>query len=247
MKATFLEFRLRFVILCVIFALGFWTPCNRWLHLDSGGANAHVWGTLAVYLAMLKPDNLSIVLAFRLLLSLGILFALLGACLRTWGSAYLGSSVVQDPALHGERMVAAGPYRYLRNPLYLGLFFFTLALALLMPPSGAIFTIVLVSLFQMRLIGAEEAFLTTQLGMPYLEYKASVPSLLPSLRPRIPASSIRPAWPLAFLSEIAMWGVVFSFAALGWQYNALLILRGVLVSVGLSIIVRGLLPRKKGL
>jgi hypothetical protein len=40
-----------------------------------------------------------------------------------------------------------------------------------------------------------------------------------------------------------MWGVVVSFAVLGWRYNAVLILQGVLVSLGLSIIVRAFLPK----
>jgi hypothetical protein len=36
-----------------------------------------------------------------------------------------------------------------------------------------------------------------------------------------------------------MWGVAASFAVLGWQYNANLLLRGVLVSLGVSLVVKG--------
>jgi len=57
-----------------------------------------------------------------------------------------------------------GPYRHLRNPLYLGAWVNTLAVALLMPASGAVFTIVLIVLFQMRLILAEESFLGGKQG-----------------------------------------------------------------------------------
>ena len=32
----------------------------------------------------------------------------------------MSSSVVHDPRVHDSRLVADGPYRYLRNPLYLG-------------------------------------------------------------------------------------------------------------------------------
>jgi protein-S-isoprenylcysteine O-methyltransferase Ste14 len=241
MKATPLEFRLRFLIICVLFTLGFWAPWNLKLHLDS----VRTWQAIASQFYQLHW--LSFVAATDVVLILGILFALTAACLRTWGSAYLGASVVQGSSMHGDRMVAAGPYRHLRNPLYLGLFFLTLALALLMPPSGAVFAVVLINLFLLRLIGAEEAYLATQLGQPYLSYKAAVPSLLPSIRPRVAPSSTSAAWPMAFLSEIAMWGVAVSFGALGWSYNAQLILQGVLVSLGLSIVVRGLLPKKKGL
>ena len=44
-------------------------------------------------------------------------------------------------ALGGEGVVADGPYRHMRNPLYLGAWVHTLALALLMPASGALFTV----------------------------------------------------------------------------------------------------------
>ncbi len=64
--------------------------------------------------------------------------------------------------MHGEVVVAAGPYRRLRNPLYLGTFIHTFALALLMPPTGAIFCIIAVFLFQLRLIAGEEYFLTSK-------------------------------------------------------------------------------------
>ena len=61
-------------------------------------------------------------------------------------------------------MVAAGPYRYLRNPLYVGSWLNTLALAILMRPSGAVFTLVALVGFHLRLILAEEAFLAGEAG-----------------------------------------------------------------------------------
>jgi protein-S-isoprenylcysteine O-methyltransferase Ste14 len=244
MKATPFEFRFRFLILVVIYLLGFVTPWNYWLHLESAGPNAHVWGTLAAKLAMLKLGSLYIANAFNLLLGLGILFALAGAFLRTWATAYLGPSIVQDKAMHGEDVVAVGPYRHLRNPLYLGIFIHTFALALLMPPSGAIFCILAVFFFQLRLIAGEESFLTTKLGEPYLAYRAKVPGFIPALTPRVPASNIQPKWLLAVLGEIYMWGVVVTFAFFGWRYNSILLIKGVLISLGISLIVRAFLPKR---
>jgi protein-S-isoprenylcysteine O-methyltransferase Ste14 len=238
MKATPFEFRFRFFILAAIYFLGFVAPWNYWLHLDS----IRTWQLLAAWQA--RSGWISFNTATIVVLLLGIVWSLKGAFLRTWGTAYLSPSVVHDPAMHGEGVIAAGPYRYVRNPLYLGNFIHTLALALLMPPSGAIFCILAISLFQLRLIAAEESFLTAKLGEPYTAYCTKVPRLIPALTPRLPASTLQPKWPLAFLGEIYMWGVVVTFAILGWRYNSILLIKGVLISLGLSLIVRALLPRR---
>jgi protein-S-isoprenylcysteine O-methyltransferase Ste14 len=237
MKATPFEFRFRFFILAAIYFLGFAAPWNYWLHLDS----IRTWQLLAAWPA--RSGWISFSTATVVVLLLGIVWAFKGAFLRTWGTAYLSPSVVHDHAMHGEGVIAAGPYRYVRNPLYLGNFIHTLTLALLMPPSGAIFCILAISLFQLRLIAAEESFLTTKLGESYTEYRAKVPRLIPALRSRVPASTLQPKWPLAFLGEIYMWGVVVTFATLGWRYNSILLIKGVLISLGLSLIVRAFLPK----
>ena len=239
MKASPLEFRFRFFIHAIIYFLGFTAPWNYSLHLDS----IRTWQFLAAWPA--RSGWLTFSNATIAVLMLGILFAFLAAFLRTWASAYLGTSIVQAPGMHGEGVVAAGPYRYLRNPLYLGIFIHTLALALLMPPTGALFSILAIAFFELRLIAGEESFLTTKLGEPYLAYCAKVPRLIPALTPRVPASTIKPSWPTAFLGEIYMWGVVISFAVFGWRYNSTLIIKGVIISLGISLIARAFLPRQK--
>jgi protein-S-isoprenylcysteine O-methyltransferase Ste14 len=237
MKATAFEFRFRFLIHAVIFLLGFTAPWNNWLHLDS----IRTWQFLAAWPA--RSGWVSFSAATIGVLVAGILCALLAAVLRTWASAYLGASVVQAGAMHGDDVIAAGPYRYVRNPLYLGIFLHTLALALLMPTSGAVFCIVAIGLFQLRLISGEEAFLTAKLGESYAAYCAKVPRLIPSLTPRMPNSGAQPKWATGFLGEIYMWGAFLSFAALGWRYNAMLIIQGILISLGISIVVRAFIPK----
>src|SRR5438105_1352228 len=170
MKATALEFRLRFWIFLAIYVLGFTVPWDYALHLDGSGPNAHVWGLLAAMLA--KTGAISVSAAFNVLLVFAILCAFAGAWLRTWGAAYLGYNTVHDRAIVGDGVVAAGPYRYVRNPLYIGTWEHTFALMLLMPPSGAVFTLLALTIFQIRLILGEEAFLARSLGQPYLEYCA---------------------------------------------------------------------------
>jgi protein-S-isoprenylcysteine O-methyltransferase Ste14 len=238
MKASPIEFRYRFLIHAIVYCLGFAAPWNYWLHLDS----IRSWQFLAAWPA--RNGWLSFSTSTITVLVLGILFAFSGAFIRTWGTAYLTPSIVQDGAMHGEGIIAAGPYRYLRNPLYLGTFLHTFALALLMPPSGALFCILLIGLEQLRLINGEEPFLTAKLGEPYLAYSAKVPRIIPALTPRIPASNLQPNWPSAFLGEIYMWGVFVSFAALGWRYNSFLIIKGVIISFGISLIARAFIPKR---
>jgi protein-S-isoprenylcysteine O-methyltransferase Ste14 len=238
MKVSALEFRLRYLIHAVIYLIGFTAPWDTWLQLDS----IRTWQLLASWTA--RNGWLSFSAATIAVLIAGILFAFLGASLRTWASAYLGVSVVHSQAMHGDDIVADGPYRHLRNPLYLGTFIHTFALALLMPPSGAIFCVLAIGFFQLRLIAGEEYFLTAKLGASYIAYCAKVPRLLPAITPRVLSSATHPTWFTAFLAEIYMWGVFVSFATLGWRYNSFLLIKGVLISLGVSLIIGAFIPKK---
>jgi protein-S-isoprenylcysteine O-methyltransferase Ste14 len=248
LKLSALGFRFRSLIFLAICILGFTAPWDYALHLDGTGPNSHVWGQLAVLLSKGGTTGggaLSIASAFNLLLVVGILCAFVGAALRTWGSAYLGIDVMRDQNMRADEVVADGPYRYVRNPLYLGMWFNALALALLMPVSGAIFMLVLAVAITIRTILREEAFLRTQLGDTYIAYCAKVPRLLPALRPRIASLGAKPRWPQAALAEIFMWGVAVAFLVLGWRYDAHLLIQCVLVSLGVSLVVRGLTQQRR--
>jgi protein-S-isoprenylcysteine O-methyltransferase Ste14 len=247
MRSSTFIFRQRYSLHLVLYVLGFWAPWNLLLPLDSRGANAHIWGILAADLAQAGIGSL--VTAFNLLLSLAIVLAFAGAALRTWGTAYLGIGVVKSGTMQsasrdaGDGILRDGPFAHLRNPLYLGTFLHTLALALLMPRSGAILTLLAIWLLQLYLILGEETFLAEKLGAPYLAYCARVPRLWPSLKPRVPPQGSHPRWGQAFAGEIYFWGVALSLAVVGWQYNAQHLLQCVMVCVGASIIVRAFLPK----
>jgi protein-S-isoprenylcysteine O-methyltransferase Ste14 len=237
MKASAFVFRYRMILQIILFALGFFAPWNYWLHLDS----IRTWQYLAALPS--RAGLLSFVAATNAVLIFGILCTLISALLRTWGSAYLGSAIVTDSAMHAHQVLAAGPYRYVRNPLYLGSFIHSLALLLLMPPTGAVFTLITTTIVRVMLVTGEEQFLRQQQGEAYQAYCAKVPRILPALTPRVPASSQQPHWPQAFFGEIYVWGVFLTFAVLGWRYSAPLLLQGVIVSLGVSLIVRALMPR----
>jgi protein-S-isoprenylcysteine O-methyltransferase Ste14 len=236
MKASAIEFRLRMWIQIVIVFLGFWAP---WLGpLDwSGRISTLAW--LAMEISRLGIASFSV--ATPVVIVAGALAALVGAVLRVWGAAYLGYSTVHHEDMQGSAVMAAGPFRYMRNPLYLGGWFMMLAICLLMTPSGALFAMALVTIFYLRLILGEEAFLAAKLGEPYREYLRAAPRLVPSMRSGLPASQAKPHWLIAVLTEINPIGVFVALAFLSWSYDNELMLKFILATFLLSMVVRGLM------
>jgi uncharacterized SAM-binding protein YcdF (DUF218 family) len=104
--------------------------------------------------------------------------------------------------------------------------------------------VVAIVLVQLRLIGAEEPFLTAKLGESYVAYSAKVPRLLPAIQAKVADSAVRPTWGTAFVGEIYFWGAALSFAVAGWRYNAQLVTQGVIVSLGVSLVARAFLPKR---
>ncbi|WP_263356025.1 methyltransferase family protein [Acidicapsa ligni] len=240
MKASALEFRFRMLIILLIVLLGFLAPWGRYLHL---GRLTTTWLWLGFQLGGL---GLTSTAGIQIATGLTIAVAALAAALRVWGTAYLGTSTVNNAEMKAGQVMADGPYRYVRNPLYLGTWLMIAAISTLMSPSGAAVTLVLLAIFLFRLILGEEAFLARQLGESYLAYKKSVPRLLPSLRARVARGGRSPRWSFALLSEISALGIFVSFAALSWQYNAQLLDQAVLVSFGISLVTRALLQNNSG-
>jgi protein-S-isoprenylcysteine O-methyltransferase Ste14 len=233
-KATRFEFRFRLAIAFLIYLLGFGLP---WLIYGAGGPRVTTtWLELSGALASthaLKLESATVVVT-----SLAIFFAAVGAAFRVWGTAYLGAGIVTSGAMHAKSVIAAGPYRYVRNPLYLGSFMSACAVAILMAPIGAGVFIAAMFAQMLRLILGEEAYLAAQQGEAYLAYKACVPRLIPSPTPRLPASPANPRWLQGILSETYPVGMTLCFAVLAWRYNAQLLMQAVIVCFGLSLVVR---------
>src|ERR1700691_5365187 len=175
-QATEFEFRTRFWFISWIFWLGFLL-----YFID------HV--NVAVALSRLvlggHPDEGSSQLgrAVTGFFALGTLSVPMGALVRSWAESYLHSSIVHDAELHGEQLVADGPYRHVRNPLYLGNLFLATGVGLLASRSGFLFISIGMWLFVYRLILREETTLLQSQGEAYRRYLAAVPRLLPSVAP----------------------------------------------------------------
>ncbi len=229
MRATDWEFRQRFWIYAGLFTVGY-------LCYFVDPLNVTAWLIRTARGALESPIDVP-VRALQLAFAAAALLVALGALLRTWAAAYLHSEVVHDSELHSDRLVADGPYRHLRNPLYVGLLIATVGLAAMASRLGAAFMLVAVSLFTLRLIGREEAALDASRGDGYRAFRAAVPRLLPALRPRLPASGAAARWGQAFAGETFFWALAVAtgiFAATLqldlylWTIAAAFLLRGLL-------------------
>jgi len=239
MGATKFEYRFRFLFHALFFTLGFWAPWCEAL----GWTRLRTWLVLSSWLS--RTGWLSFAGATNAVLITAIVLLALGAWLRVWGASYVGVSVVQSPSMHGEAMLADGPYRRTRNPLYLGTLLHTVGLSILMPPSGAVFCIVCVWVFQIRLALAEEPFLTKRFGEAYVEYSKAVPRFLPAPTPQVPTAGKRAKWLEGIVGEIYVVGVVITFVVFGWNFNSMTMIRGVLISLGAWFIVKAVVMRPK--
>jgi protein-S-isoprenylcysteine O-methyltransferase Ste14 len=238
MEATKTEFRLRMLITGGILFLGFSTPWT-WLLKIGTHAPLILWLPLELSRQSLLPFSF----AAHLVLVFAALIAAKAMIFRIWGAAYLGPTTVTHINMRGETLVASGPYRFVRNPLYIGLWSMTIALAFLMPPSGALFVLIAAPLFLLRLTLAEEAFLTRELGEPYQDYMRTVPRLVPHLRASLPPAASKPQWFRAVLSEATPIGVFIAFSVFSWSFDTLLMARVILIGFGISLVARAMLPR----
>ena len=253
MQATAFEYRHRYTIHGLIYALGFAAPWTLllpppyhapvWSFVQNGSA----WFLLTNQLS--KPLYQHFAITWNAILVVMIVFAAAGAALRVWGASYLGASTVHRGGMLGEQVIADGPYRFTRNPLYLGTLLNSVAVAFLMRPEAAVLSLLLLTLVQLRLIGREEPYLTERLGADYTSYCGQVPRLWPSLRPRTPSSSTRPHWGQGVLSELYMLGVVLTLVLVGWsrgyawESSVLRVMQGLIVSLGVSVVARAFIPR----
>ena len=236
-RASAIEFRLRVLVMTAVITLGFWAP---WLEWNWIGAGPRI--TLLEWLALeiSRLGLVSFAAATPLVIGLGSLIAAVGVWLRVWGTATLGADTVKHAQMQGSVVVADGPYRYVRNPLYLGSWCTVAAMGFVMPPSGALVTMVLQSVFALRLILGEEAFLSARLGEPYQLYLRTVPRLIPRVRTTLPRVHGRPRWRSAVLSELLPIGVLVTLSCLSWRYDHWLMIRAILISFGVSLVVRAI-------
>ena len=135
----------------------------------------------------------------------GAFIAAVGELTRFWGVAYAGS-LTRVMSVGAPEVIVAGPFAYVRNPLYIGNVLMYAGIGIM---SNALFPWLIVMTvlwfgFQYSLIvSVEEEFLQKEFGAAYLEFRKNVPRFFPRLtRYESPAQAGQPPrWIEALHSE----------------------------------------------
>jgi protein-S-isoprenylcysteine O-methyltransferase Ste14 len=196
-RATKFEFEKRFWIICAIYFVGF---C-----LSAFDHTPFIVALRHLIAPSITHDSVDAERFARVVIAIGALLVFLSAALRTWGTAYLRTAIVHDTAQHSDALVADGPFRYTRNPLYLASLPMAAGIGVLASVSGFIFLVLANWIFVYRLILREEGALRQSQGESYHAYCETVPRFWPSLRPRVPPGNRRAQWGQALGGESFVW------------------------------------------
>ncbi len=122
--------------------------------------------------------------------ALGLAIAVFGEMLRMWGVGYSGTTT-RERQVVAPQLVTAGPYAYVRNPLYLGNFI--TATGFLVVGSGDLSWVTRLALTLLMvlsyttvyglIIPLEEEYLGRTFGQVYFDYQRAVPRLIPRFSP----------------------------------------------------------------
>lgn len=229
MRATNWEFRNRALVFGLIFALAFSA-----YSIDPQNSVAALANWLA---AALRLDTNFIA---RLLFGCAAVLLVFAALIRTWASSYLRANVVYAAEVKTESLVADGPYRHTRNPLYFANVFLAVGLGAMMSRTGFFVAIVAMLVFCYRLIFREETELQANQGELYQRYRTTVPRLWPALAPRIASSGRQADWVAGFKAEFWYWGSAVAVAVYAVTLNPtafLIILAGSVALLWLCTLV----------
>jgi len=132
-----------------------------------------VYAALALLLWLAEPSPLGV--------SIGFIFVAIGEALRFWAAGHLYKTI---------ELITSGPYRYTRNPLYLGrlLIFTGLGIMAWLPWFASLFVLavgyaIFFGYYFRRKERVEPARLRETHGEAYERYFEAVPALFPTFDP----------------------------------------------------------------
>ena len=131
-------------------------------------------------LSFLMPIGPGLGSANALALTVGLTFVLIGfalVALSVRNFRIAGTSVV--PSEPATALVATGPYRFTRNPIYIGFILAYFGFAIVLTSMWVLLLLIpVLVILQRGVVLREEAYLERQFGDAYRKYKARVPRWL---------------------------------------------------------------------
>ena len=123
----------------------------------------------------------------------GAAMAVAGCVLNVWAERlFRRKGVGVCPFSPTPNLVRTGPYRFTRNPMYLGMVLLSASGPLLMGLPWNLWSAVTLAVWlHFRFVLPEEKFLREHLGVGYLEYASRSPRWLGFPGPRIPQTGVR--------------------------------------------------------
>lgn len=146
-----------------------------------------LWMTIlaSVVVAVMAPTVLPAAHSqvLETLYPLGLLLFVLGLALRWWAIVHLGRFFTVDVAIAADhRVVATGPYRWLRHPAYSGAILAFAGYGLCLCNWVSLFVVTVpVTLAFLGRVEIEESALRAALGDDYAQYCARTRRLLPGI------------------------------------------------------------------
>jgi protein-S-isoprenylcysteine O-methyltransferase Ste14 len=117
------------------------------------------------------------------LIIVGTLLVLVGEFIRIMSVGYSGA-IERSPQIMANSLVTAGPYAHVRNPIYIGNYFWGLGFVLVfnvwMPYIIALYTLGFFVQYWL-IVREEEIYLKKKFEQQYLSYKSKVHSFVPRI------------------------------------------------------------------
>lgn len=114
------------------------------------------------------------------LVILGVGISILLWCVRDFYVSGKGTLAPWDPP---KKLVIVGLYRYVRNPMYVGVLFILFGwIIVTASPMIFGFTVILSLAFHIRVVASEEPWAKVTFGYTWLDYKNNVSRWLPRLK-----------------------------------------------------------------
>lgn len=133
-------------------------------------------------LVILQMITMVYLIIFNKPVSIGIelFFQIIGICIGIWGilTMHIGNFNIQ-PEVKSTYLVKSGPYKWIRNPMYLSVLLFYLPIVInnLNWINSLVFMVLLITL--LLKINSEEQFLEARFGKDYVVYKKETKRLIP--------------------------------------------------------------------